>query len=146
VVLSERFGSSDCYQLILSVRSEKNEFGRIFGSLVAFSNRWRMLAGRSRAPVNWDRWAAPEERLVYPQDKPNCSRGIERSEHSPNFCPYVFLMLWWRECCQHFVQHSMLGLFQTAGNFLHFSKAIYGVGWAEHSEVFSSRKCFTHFT
>jgi len=70
VTVSECFGSSQCYEVVLNVQSEKIWFECIFGSLVAFSEHWRMLAGMSRAPVNWDRWAAPEEQLVYPQDKP----------------------------------------------------------------------------
>jgi len=58
-------------KVFLNVWSEKFWFRCIFGSAVAFSDRWRLLTGQSRAPVNWDRWAAPDEQLVKPQDKPN---------------------------------------------------------------------------
>jgi len=77
----------------LDVWSEKFWLGRIFQSLVAFSDRWRFLAGWSMAPVNWDRWAAPEELLVYPQDKPNCWRRVERSASSSDIF-HAF-----SECC-----------------------------------------------
>jgi len=49
---------------------KKSGFGHIFGRLVAFSDCWRLLAGQHKAPVNWDRWAALEEQLVNPIDKP----------------------------------------------------------------------------
>ena len=55
VAVSECFGSSNCYESVLCVSSEKFGFGCIFRSAVAFSNHRRNLAGRSKAPVNWDR-------------------------------------------------------------------------------------------
>jgi len=64
---------------------------------------------------------------------------MERSEHSPNFFQRVFKPVLWRECRCNFEQYSILGLFQTAGNVLNCSKAIYGFDFTEQSEVFSSR-------
>jgi len=43
VVLSERFGSSEAYEVVLNVKSEKFPLGFIFGSLVAFSDRWKII-------------------------------------------------------------------------------------------------------
>ena len=98
-----------------------------------------------KAPVNWDRWAAPGEQVVYPQDKPIWLGEIEHSERSPDYCPRVFFILRWRECCQNFVQHSMLGLFRIIFNFLKCSNSIFGFSWSAHSEALSSPKCATHF-
>jgi len=128
-----------------SVPSEKMWFRHIFRSAATFSDRWRLLAGQSRAPVNWDRWAAPDEQLVYLKDKPNCSRGIERSEHSPGFFPRVFCILWWRECCQNFVRHSILGLFWIFAKFLDISSAIFGFSAFETASEVSKFWCYTYF-
>jgi len=43
VSVLECFGSSECYEIILDVWSEKFWFGGIFGSLVAFSIHLRLV-------------------------------------------------------------------------------------------------------
>jgi len=95
--------------------------------------------------VNWDRWAAPDEQLVFLKDKPIYLSEIERSERLLNVYSRVFETLWWRECCLNIVQYLLSGLFRIDNNFLNFSKAIYGIGCAEHSGAFSEPKCHTHF-
>ena len=117
VAVSESFGSFEGYEVVLDVLSEKFEFGLIFGSPVAFSIRWRKLTGQSRAPVNWDRWAAPDEQMVYSQNKPNCSRSVEHSECLSHFCPHVFWPLWWRERCQIACGFPTFGLFRIRSKF-----------------------------
>ena len=47
-MLSEHFGSSEYYEFVLRVRSEKIQFRRIFKSLVAFSDRMRLVATLSQ--------------------------------------------------------------------------------------------------
>ena len=53
-------------------------------------------------------------------------------------------MLWWREDGQHFVRHSMLDLFRTAGNVLDISSAFFGFNAFETVNEVSKFWCYIH--